>query len=79
MPLSPEKIVAVTRVAALMAELGVTWHDLGVEPIRKAVAKRKVKFRDESGNTWAGVGQRPRWLVARMHAGATLEQFRVKP
>ena len=79
MPLSPEKIAAVTRVVALMAELGVTWDDLGVEPLRKPKPTRKVKYRDEHGHTWAGVGQRPRWLVARLQAGAALEQFRVKP
>jgi DNA-binding protein H-NS len=73
------KIAAVTRVVALMAELGLTWEDLGVEPMRKPPAKRRVKFRDEVGNTWAGVGQRPRWLIARLQAGATLDQFRVKP
>lgn len=75
-----QKPLAVAKVTALMAELGLTWDDLGVVPLGKAppAAKRAVKYRDEQGNTWTGVGQRPRWLAARLRAGATIEQFRVK-
>ena len=75
-----QKPAAVARVVALMEELGLTWRDMGVEPMGRAKAKtkRKVKFRDEQGNTWSGVGQRPRWLQARIQAGASLEQFLIK-
>ena len=41
---------------------------------------RKVapKYRDPAtGETWAGRGARPRWLVARLKAGKTLEDFSI--
>ncbi len=43
-----------------------------------AMKGRKVpaKYRDPaSGETWAGRGARPRWLVARLKAGKKLQHF----
>jgi DNA-binding protein H-NS len=43
-----------------------------------AMKGRKVpaKYRDPaSGETWAGRGARPRWLVARLKAGKKLQDF----
>jgi DNA-binding protein H-NS len=40
--------------------------------------KAPVKYRDRSGNTWAGRGAKPRWLVAKLKAGAKLRDFEVK-
>jgi DNA-binding protein H-NS len=37
-----------------------------------------VKYRDKSGNTWAGRGARPRWLVAAIKEGKKLEDFAVE-
>jgi len=37
-----------------------------------------VKYRDRSGNTWAGRGAQPRWLREKLKAGAKLEDFAVK-
>jgi DNA-binding protein H-NS len=39
--------------------------------------KRPVKYRDAEGNTWTGVGQRPRWVQKALAAGASLDQFAV--
>ena len=41
---------------------------------------RKVlpKYRDRSGNTWAGRGAKPRWLVAAIKEGKKLEDFAVE-
>src|SRR5262249_36431445 len=41
---------------------------------------RKVapKYRDRQGNTWAGRGARPRWLLAALKKGRKLESFAVK-
>jgi len=41
---------------------------------------RKVapKYRDSQGNTWAGRGVHPRWLVAALQNGKTLESFAIK-
>jgi DNA-binding protein H-NS len=41
---------------------------------------RKVppKYRSPSGETWAGRGARPRWLVAALKKGKKLENFLIK-
>jgi DNA-binding protein H-NS len=35
------------------------------------------KYRDRAGNTWAGRGAKPRWLVAAIKEGKKLEDFAV--
>lgn len=46
----------------------------------KPMAKRKAKaqYRDEAGNTWGGMGPRPRWLREAIASGTSLESLRVK-
>jgi DNA-binding protein H-NS len=46
---------------------------------RKSLKGRKVavKYRDKSGNTWAGRGAKPVWLREKLKAGAKLEHFAV--
>ena len=39
--------------------------------------KVPVKFRDGSGNTWAGRGAQPVWLREKLKAGAKLQDFAV--
>jgi DNA-binding protein H-NS len=39
--------------------------------------KVAVKYRDRSGNTWAGRGAQPRWLREKLKAGAKLQDFAV--
>ena len=41
---------------------------------------RKVppKYRSPSGETWAGRGAKPRWLVAAIQRGKRLEDFLIK-
>jgi len=39
---------------------------------------RAVKFRDEAGHTWGGIGKRPQWLRDALAAGKTLDDFAVK-
>jgi hypothetical protein len=40
--------------------------------------KAPIKFRDKSGNTWAGRGAQPIWLREKLKAGAKLEDFAVR-
>jgi DNA-binding protein H-NS len=44
---------------------------------RSALKGRKVppKYRGPSGETWAGRGARPRWLVAAIKDGKKLDDF----
>src|SRR5437870_1112402 len=45
----------------------------------RSLRGRKVaaKYRDKSGNTWAGRGAQPIWLREKLKAGAKLEDFAV--
>jgi DNA-binding protein H-NS len=40
--------------------------------------KVAIKYRDRSGNTWAGRGVQPVWLREKLKAGAKLEDFAVQ-
>jgi len=40
--------------------------------------KVAIKYRDKSGNTWAGRGVQPVWLREKLKAGAKLEDFAVQ-
>jgi DNA-binding protein H-NS len=54
---------------------------LGVEAARgRSLKGRKVppKYRSPSGETWAGRGARPRWLVEAMKKGKKVENFLIK-
>jgi DNA-binding protein H-NS len=47
---------------------------------RSSLKGRKVpiKYRDRTGNTWAGRGAQPVWLREKLKAGAKLEDFAVQ-
>lgn len=73
--IAAQKQEAVQQVRDFMVVMGVTVDDLTSG--RRDSAK-PAKYRNEAGQTWTGIGQRPRWLRAALLAGATLEQFSVK-
>jgi DNA-binding protein H-NS len=58
---------------------------LGGEMVSRTKARRSslkgrkaaVKYRDKSGNTWAGRGAQPIWLRDKLKAGAKLDDFAV--
>ena len=39
---------------------------------------RAVKFKDDQGNTWGGMGKRPAWFKAALMAGKTPEDLLAK-
>ena len=47
---------------------------------KSSLKGRKVspKYRSPSGETWAGRGQRPRWMVAALKKGKKVESFLIK-
>ncbi len=48
---------------------------------RKGAAAKKpkvVKFRNDSGGTWGGIGKRPQWLRDALNSGQQLSDFAVK-
>ena len=41
-------------------------------------APRVIKFRNDSGGTWGGIGKRPQWLRDALNSGKQLSDFAVK-
>lgn len=83
----------VARIREAISHYGLTSEDLFGKvsrlreraPAKAATVRSKsktkgqkvaVKFRD-GDNTWTGRGTRPRWLVAKLAEGKTLEDFAV--
>jgi DNA-binding protein H-NS len=71
------------RLAELRTELEKQLDALIGQPKRKASTSlkgRKVppKYRSPSGETWAGRGQKPKWLVAALKKGRKVEDFLIK-
>ena len=58
-----------------LSKLGGSKMKVGGSSLRGR--KAPIKFRDKSGNTWAGRGAQPRWLTEKLKAGAKLEDFAV--
>src|SRR6266851_1258405 len=64
-----------TQLSRLGGEIGPRRKQRG-----SGLKGRKVpaKYRDRSGNTWAGRGAMPVWLREKLKAGAKLEDFSVE-
>ena len=41
-------------------------------------AEKVIKFRDDQGNTWGGIGKRPRWFTAALASGKKAEDLLAK-
>ena len=79
---------AIKFYALSSADLGLGGRPKGVvagKPVVKRKRKAKaakapavVKFRNETGGTWGGIGKRPQWLRDAINAGKSLQDFAVK-
>jgi len=67
------------RAKELQNQLSRLGHAPGLRGRRSSLKGRKVavKYRDRSGNTWAGRGAQPVWLREKLKAGAKLDDFAV--
>jgi DNA-binding protein H-NS len=66
----------------LRSELEKQLAAMGVAKSRKgkSLKGKKVppKYRSPSGDTWAGRGARPRWMVEALKKGKKMESFLIK-
>ena len=68
----------VTELRGQLARLeGETGYGKRGRPTSLKGRKVAVKYRDGSGNAWAGRGAQPVWLREKLKAGAKLEDFAV--
>jgi DNA-binding protein H-NS len=65
------------RLLDCRAEIEKQLEALAGQPKAKSLKGTKVppKYRSPSGETWAGRGARPRWLVAAMKKGKKIDDF----
>jgi DNA-binding protein H-NS len=68
------------RLVELRAELEKQLAALGGAKSSKSLKGKKVppKYRSPSGDTWAGRGAKPRWMVAALKKGKKMESFLIK-
>jgi DNA-binding protein H-NS len=81
-----QRASVINEIKSLMAQHGLTPADLAAPSKRgnsgaaaeKEPSKVAIKYRDpESGSTWTGRGLKPRWLVAAIESGRSLDDFLV--
>jgi DNA-binding protein H-NS len=65
-----------SRAAQLRSELSKLSGKGASHPLKGR--KAPVKYRSPSGETWAGRGAKPRWLVAAIKKGKKLDDFLIK-
>ena len=68
------------KAGQLQDQLSRLGREVGMRKGRGSSLKGRnvaVKYRDRSGNTWAGRGAQPVWLREKLKAGSKLEDFAV--
>ena len=68
------------RAVQLQDQLSMLGGEIGNRSRRNPMKGRTVaiKYRDRTGNAWAGRGAQPVWLREKLKAGAKLEDFAVQ-
>lgn len=81
-----EIVGVIADIKSKMAAYNISPADIGIKVNLDKVGltagvprKIEVKYRDEHGQTWSGRGLKPKWLVAAIDSGKTMEEFRVTP
>ena len=82
MSIEIERAQAITWIRIQMAQHGLTLADLQAggcfaEPPPPTPSPGAVRYRNAQGQGWDGRGAMPDWLQRAIHAGQTVEHFRV--
>ena len=79
-----QKQQAIVLIKDMVIANNITSADLVfiVDPVAdkkpsKVRKDRAVKYRDEAGNEWVGIGKMPKWMQEKIASGATKEQFAI--
>lgn len=84
-PATKKAMKPVVKKAAASAKKTATPAAPAEAPLKPAPAANKtgpkytsaIRYRDGDDNSWSGFGPKPKWLVAGIAAGRTLESFAV--
>ncbi|MDP4300208.1 H-NS histone family protein [Leptothrix discophora] len=69
---------AAEAVATKAAKAAKTDKTAKAANAAKASRPSVIKYADDQGHTWTGVGKRPNWFLAAIAAGKTAEDLRVQ-
>lgn len=80
-----EKQEAIAKIQSMMRESGITVEDLGgIRRVHSATVRKTSGIRvapkyrnNDTGETWTGRGLQPKWVVAGLASGKTLEDFKI--
>ncbi|NYT61863.1 H-NS histone family protein [Alcaligenaceae bacterium] len=74
----------VADIKTKMQEYGITASDLGIAVSGKRASKKVapstpavVRYRNEKGETWSGMGRQPKWMKDAIEEGKSKEDFAV--
>lgn len=74
----------VADIKTKMQEYGITASDLGIAVSAKRASKKVgpsspsvVRYRNEKGETWSGMGRQPKWMKDAIEEGKSKEDFAV--
>jgi DNA-binding protein H-NS len=65
----------IEKVLSVMSEYGLDLTDLTDRPLYQS--RLPAKYQDSAGNTWTGIGRRPRWVQRVVEAGIDIEDYRI--
>jgi DNA-binding protein H-NS len=84
-----EKAEVIGKMKVAIDHYGITAADLGLSKSGKSKARKadgkakpkakalgRVKYKDDAGNSWTGVGRRPAWFVEALASGKTEADLR---
>ena len=75
-----ERKGAIAQAKELVRQFGLTARELGLAADMKVGPKSApaaARFADGQGNSWSGMGKRPKWLHDALAQGKTLDELRV--
>lgn len=76
-----ERATVRTKLVAMAAKSGILLGDVvygnGAQRLKKRKLPIKYKNPDNTDDVWSGRGRTPRWMTAKIKAGAKAEDFRV--
>ena len=74
--LHDKKEEALEKIRGTMENLGFTIADLAVKKTNGKKEPAQVKYKnEETGETWSGRGQRPKWIQDMIAEGRQLSEF----
>ncbi len=76
-PASEPKVMRRSAVKNAAVKAAKAAKSAKAERPAKAARPSVIKFADDQGHSWTGVGKRPNWFLAAIAAGKTADELRV--